>query len=435
MTSETHEPQLVPALVQLLTPPTALSFCSRMAPQICPLLTLLQEQICAASGSASTPKPAGSLAAAARGGSGSPAPAAATTWFCASCKSCAVGTGVADQHAAEQVLACRRQHQLLVERRDCVSKRLMTCAPCVVAERVAEARDVDAQQLELGAHVEARERAALRLAGVGRAPRRPRAPCGSRARPGRSSAPRTRRTRRWRRSPGRSVRQRSSTTMPPRSPTGSPAARASSSRGRIPAEKTRRSRSAARRRRRSAAPGPRPSSSSRARISLVDVAVWTSTPSSSMRRRRTAPPISSTCSAMRRGANSITCVFEPQLAERVRRLEAEQPAADDGADAPPRAPPPVADRLQVVDRAVDEAAGRVASRDRRHERVRPGRQDQPIVRDLPLADEDHAPRAVEPRGAGIEPDGDPGRLVLPRRRQRHLLGVRPSKKVESPTRS
>ena len=52
VTSGTHEPQVVPALVQLLTAPMAVSFCSRMAVQISPLLTLLHEQICAESGSA-----------------------------------------------------------------------------------------------------------------------------------------------------------------------------------------------------------------------------------------------------------------------------------------------------------------------------------------------------------------------------------------------
>ena len=59
MTSGTQEPQVVPALVQLFTAPTTVSFWSRMALQISPLLTLLQEQICAASGSAVTPRPAG----------------------------------------------------------------------------------------------------------------------------------------------------------------------------------------------------------------------------------------------------------------------------------------------------------------------------------------------------------------------------------------
>jgi hypothetical protein len=59
VTSGTQEPQVVPALVQLFTAPTAVSFWSRIAPQMSPLLTLLQEQICAASGSAVTPRPAG----------------------------------------------------------------------------------------------------------------------------------------------------------------------------------------------------------------------------------------------------------------------------------------------------------------------------------------------------------------------------------------
>ena len=86
VTSGTHDPQVVPALVQLLTAPTTVSFCSRMALQICPLLTLLHEQICAPSGSAVTPAPArfsplpaGRISSSGAGGR--------TIWFWASCKS------------------------------------------------------------------------------------------------------------------------------------------------------------------------------------------------------------------------------------------------------------------------------------------------------------------------------------------------------------
>ena len=90
VTSGTHDAHPVPAFVQLFTAPTAVSFCARIASQIAPLLTLLHEQICALSGSAATPVPAGlppggvgnvgRISASGAGGK--------TIWFWASCKSC-----------------------------------------------------------------------------------------------------------------------------------------------------------------------------------------------------------------------------------------------------------------------------------------------------------------------------------------------------------
>ena len=48
-------------------------------------------------------------------------------------------------------------------------------------------------------------------------------------------------------------------------------------------------------------------------ICVVEVAVCTTTPSSSMRLRSTEPPVSSSCRAMSRGANSMTCTFIPSF--------------------------------------------------------------------------------------------------------------------------
>src|SRR5690606_40308500 len=69
----TQPPQEVPAVVQLLMPAMSQAP-SAMAPQIEPLETLLQEQICASSGSASAPSsaPAGEISAAGSAGSGRP---------------------------------------------------------------------------------------------------------------------------------------------------------------------------------------------------------------------------------------------------------------------------------------------------------------------------------------------------------------------------
>ena len=121
--------------------------------------------------------------------------------------------------------------------------------------------------------------------------------------------------------------------------------------------------------------------------------------------------------------------LHPQLGERVGRLQPQEPAADDGADAARSRRRPVANRLQVLDRPVDEAATGVTSRDRRHEGRRAGGQHQPVVTDLlrlgrpTLSLDDHdAPLAIEPGRAGVQPDGEAGRLVLPGSGQRHLFG-------------
>jgi hypothetical protein len=69
---------------------------------------------------------------------------------------------------------------------------------------------------------------------------------------------------------------------------------------------------------------------------------------------------------------------QPEAAQRVRRFEAQQPAAHDHAGL--GRPGVLPQRLQVVHRPVDEAPGQVAPRDRWHERARPGGQNQSVVR-------------------------------------------------------
>ena len=139
---------------------------------------------------------------------------------------------------------------------------------------------------------------------------------------------------------GSEVRQRSSTSTPPRSATSSPAARASASRGRMPAEKTTTCASTGSSSL-SASPVTRPSSPS---TSWVIAPVWMVSPSRSMWRLRVAPPPSSTCTAIRRGAISTTWVFRPSWA---RALAASRPSS----------PPPI-----TAPTVAPAAASRIASR-------------------------------------------------------------------------
>ena len=107
---------------------------------------------------------------------------------------------------------------------------------------------------------------------------------------------------------------------------------------------------------------------------------------------------------------------QAEQAQRVGGLDAQQPAADHHAV---RARPgPLggrADRVEVVERAVDVAAGQVVAGDGRDERARAGRQDQGVVVDVLAGVELHAPgggvdRGDEPAG----PHGDAGVGGVPR---------------------
>ena len=237
----------------------------------------------------------------------------------------AVRRRVADQDAAEQPGAVLGDDQLLVDAGHRVGEDQLERA-LGGRERVAERRHVDAEQLELGRHVGAGERAraaedrvdhhlghrvagrdqAVHPAGRGRAladrpdvagPR-----CGTARRPGRRRA----------------------------RPASSPAARASASRGRMPAEKTTRSRSSG-----SASRRASPVTRSSPRIRSVTAPVCTVSPSPSTCRASVAPPASSTCTAISRGAISTTCVSRPRPR---RALAASRPSSPPPITAPVRAP-------------------------------------------------------------------------------------------------
>ncbi len=107
---------------------------------------------------------------------------------------------------------------------------------------------------------------------------------------------------------GSDVRHSSSTAIPPRSPSARPHSRASSSRGRTPAEKTTRS-TASEDPSERAIPltAPLPSTVT----SRVPTPVRTVSPRPSTVRSRAAPPPSSTWTGMSRGANSTTWVASP----------------------------------------------------------------------------------------------------------------------------
>ena len=113
--------------------------------------------------------------------------------------------------------------------------------------------------------------------------------------------------------------------------------------------------------------------------------------------------------------------LESQLLQRVRRLEPQQPAADHGAGAARVVGRPGGDRLQVLDGAVDEAPGQIAPGNGWHERRRPGREDQVVVRDLAAVDLDDPARAIDSPPARREADRESGGLVLPGTHQREIL--------------
>ena len=68
------------------------------------------------------------------------------------CSSVPYSARVAHHHAAEQILAALGHHQLLVDLLAFVAE-LIGAAARRLAVRVADARDIHAHQLQLGAHV------------------------------------------------------------------------------------------------------------------------------------------------------------------------------------------------------------------------------------------------------------------------------------------
>nr|KGD10729.1 putative nitrite reductase (NAD(P)H), large subunit [Burkholderia pseudomallei] len=85
---------------------------------------------------------------------------------------------------------------------------------------------------------------------------------------------------------------------------------------------------------------------------------------------------------------------EPHVAQRLRAFEPEQPAADDDARVRARAAGP--HRLEILDRPVDEAAGALAAGHVRHERRRAGGEHELVVRErLARRQRDRARGAVD----------------------------------------
>jgi hypothetical protein len=124
---------------------------------------------------------------------------------------------------------------------------------------------------------------------------------------------------------------------------------------------------------------------------------------------------------------------QAHAAQRVRRLKAQQPAADHhpgqpaGVPAGPGALGGLTNGVEVVDGSVDEAAGQVVAGHRRHERVGPGGQHQCVVGlHLPAGGGDRARLAVDRRHWIAEPEVDPavvGELRAGQRKSGGLPGV------------
>ncbi len=217
---------------------------------------------------------------------------------------------------------------------------------------------------------------------------------------------------------GSEVRHASSITMPPRSPSASPAARANSSRGRIPAENTTRSVSSSL----PSAKRTRCACRSRRRRSRPSACRCGSpTPSSSIRPRSMRPPASSICTAIRRVGEFDDVRFQTEIEERLGGLETQESTADH--DVPSLASQTRASyRGQILDGPIDEAAAAITSRDGRHEGIRARCQHQPIVGKLPVpAGANDAPLAIDGDGPLGEREPDAGPLEEPGLDQRQAL--------------
>ena len=177
---------------------------------------------------------------------------------------------------------------------------------------------------------------------------------------------------------GSEVRRWSSTTTPPRWPTIRPQARASSSRGLMPAETTIISTS-------SSPPSAKamPSTLPLPRISLVFLLRWTCTPRALILPTSTARAGVVDLPRHQARGELDDVRLQAEVVGRLGRLQAEQAAADDRRLLRRLA---VGDDLfQVFDGAIDEDALLVDAGHRRHERRRTGRQHDGVVGDLPAA--------------------------------------------------
>ena len=171
----------------------------------------------------------------------------------------------------------------------------------------------------------------------------------------------------------REVRQSPSITMPPRAPTSRPQARASSSRGRMPAENTTMSVS-------SVPPSAkcmrcRAVSPSSMRVVFLPVCTRDAQRLDARRSSAAAAFVDLHGHQPRRELDHVR--LEAQILERLGGFEAEQAAADHHAARGVLAG--FADGFEVFDGAIDEAAGAVAPGNRRHERARAGGEHQLVV--------------------------------------------------------
>ena len=226
------------------------------------------------------------------------------------------------------------------------------------------------------------------------------------------------------------MRSSGSTTMPPRAPTARPASRASSSRGRMPAEIT--TMSTAQRLARRRARSPRPARSPTSACGCTPRCTWT--PSCAIARRRTSPP---------RGVDLARHQARRDLDDVRRRGRGRAPPsrprgrADRRRSPPPRrARRPGADRVEILDRAVDEDAGQrrcPASA----ARTAPSRsRARGVVVDAAAADGlDGARGAIDRDDAIAEMESDVALRIPHDVRELQIVGVRPSKSALKWTRS
>ena len=363
----------MPALVHALTAPRSVHAWSVTAPRMVPAETLLQEQTAASSGSSSSgapPPPSGS-----RNAAGSPGQLAAEHRAQAR-----VRAGVADEDAAEQGAGVVGHDELLVDAAHRVGPDDLEGVLGVSAERVAEAGDVDAGELELGRGVRAGERRRCRRAA---GPRRPRPSCSPGAtspmqRPSmQATSPTAEMSRSW---SADSVDDDAAALADRQARPRGPARRA----GRTPAATTTTSTSTRPPSAKSSRPTPpspvRPHLGGRAsrrgrRCLAVDEAL----------QRLAAAEVHLHAHQVRAELDDGG-LRAPSACERARRLQAEQAAADDGAahrldhaGSLGALLDPAAQRRDVVDGAVDEHARQVVARDRRHPGAGAGREHQLVV--------------------------------------------------------
>ncbi len=110
-----------------------------------------------------------------------------------------------------------------------------------------------------------------------------------------------------------------------------------------------------------------------------------------------------------------------EVVHRLRGLEAEETAAEDRRRA--RARRPGADRVEILDRAVDEDAGERGARHRRHERRRAGRENEDVVVDAATADGlDGARGAIDRDDAITEVESDVAFRIPHDVRELQILG-------------